>query len=100
MPDPWGVMSGVYASVKNVNTRLDFGLDMECRNSQKAKTPLTCVVGVKEAEQDTLSVRLYGGQELGALPADVVINKLKRAIANKGAFEVEDPAVVDVVLQE
>lgn len=73
---------------------------MERRNSQKAKTPLTCVVGVKEAEQDTLSVRLYGGQELGALPADVVINKLKRAIANKGAFEVEDPAVVDVVLQE
>lgn len=70
-----------------------------CRNSQKAKTPLTCVVGVKEAEQDTLSVRLYGGQELGALPADVVINKLKRAIANKGAFEVEDPAV-DVAPQE
>ncbi|MEW5304784.1 MAG: hypothetical protein WDW36_007371 [Sanguina aurantia] len=70
------------------------------RNSQKAKTPLTCVVGVKEAEQDTLSVRLYGGQELGALPAEVVINKLKRAIAAKGSFEVDDASVVDVQLQE
>ncbi|EFJ39869.1 hypothetical protein VOLCADRAFT_70347 [Volvox carteri f. nagariensis] len=41
------------------------------RNAEKAKIPVICVVGVKEADGNSLSVRLYGGKELGALPTQV-----------------------------
>ncbi len=32
---------------------------------------MICVVGGKEAEANALSVRLYGGQELGSIPVQV-----------------------------
>ncbi len=56
------------------------------RNAERAKTPVMCVVGAKEAEAQTLSVRLYGGAELGALPADEVIHRLVLANATKSGF--------------
>lgn len=42
-----------------------------CRNAETSKTPVICVVGGKEAEANALSVRLYGGQELGSIPVQV-----------------------------
>ncbi|KAG2486564.1 hypothetical protein HYH03_014734 [Edaphochlamys debaryana] len=56
------------------------------RNAEKAKTPVICVVGAKEAEAGTLSVRLYGGQELGSLPSQDVIGRIAAATATKGKF--------------
>jgi threonyl-tRNA synthetase len=56
------------------------------RNAEKAKTPVMCVVGAKEAEAGTLSVRLYGGAELGALPADDVINRIVLASVSRKGF--------------
>jgi threonyl-tRNA synthetase len=56
------------------------------RNAEKAKTPVMCVVGAKEVDAGTLSVRLYGGADLGALPADEVINRLVLASASKSPF--------------
>ena len=56
------------------------------RNAEKAKTPLICVVGAKEVDSGSLSVRLYGGADLGVLPTDTVISRLVAANAAKAAF--------------
>lgn len=56
------------------------------RNAQKAKTPVMCVVGQQEVDNRTLSVRLFGGQELGAVPKEDVISRLVKGIASKTAF--------------
>ncbi|KAG2433186.1 hypothetical protein HYH02_012728 [Chlamydomonas schloesseri] len=56
------------------------------RNAEKAKTPVICVVGNKEAEANSLAVRLYGGKELGSLPVQDVISRVALATATKGAF--------------
>ncbi len=45
-----------------------------------------CVVGQQEVDAKTLSVRLFGGQELGAVPKDDVISRLVKANAGKGQF--------------
>ena len=56
------------------------------RTAEKAKTPLMCVVGAKEAESNSLSVRQYGGADLGALPADTVLQRMIVANATKSRF--------------
>jgi len=55
--------------------------------AEKAKTPLMCVVGAKEAEAGTLAVRLYGGADCGSLPADEVVAKMAAAVAGRRKFE-------------
>lgn len=56
------------------------------RNAEKAKTPIMAVVGAKEAESGSLAVRLYGGADLGSLPADEVISRVLAANSSRGAF--------------
>ncbi len=56
------------------------------RNAQKAKTPVMCVVGQQEVDAKSLSVRLFGGQELGAVPKDDVIARLIKANVSKSTF--------------
>ena len=57
------------------------------RNAEKAKTPVMCVVGTKEAEAATLSVRTYADGELGALPAAEVVARIAAAAAARsGGF--------------
>lgn len=56
------------------------------RNATLAKTPVMAVVGAKEAEARTLAVRLYGGEDMGAVPVDEVVGRLQAAVASKGAF--------------
>jgi threonyl-tRNA synthetase len=41
------------------------------------------VVGDREAESKTVSVRLRSGEELGALPVNEVINRIQTAIQDK-----------------
>ena len=54
------------------------------RNAQKAKTPMMCVVGAKEVEAHSLSVRLHGATEdIGPLPVDTVISRICMAVASK-----------------
>lgn len=55
------------------------------RTAEKAKTPVMCVVGAKEAEAGTLSVRLYGGGDLGALPAEEVVQRITAASSARSA---------------
>jgi threonyl-tRNA synthetase len=49
------------------------------RNAERAKTPVMCVVGQREADSGELSVRLYGGADLGAHKAEDVVAAVARA---------------------
>jgi threonyl-tRNA synthetase len=52
------------------------------RNAEKDKIPVMAVVGAKEVESNSLSIRTRASGELGAIAVDEVVDKLKTAIAN------------------
>ncbi|BAY13316.1 threonine--tRNA ligase [Calothrix sp. NIES-2098] len=52
------------------------------RNAEKDKIPVMAVVGAKEVESNSLSIRTRASGELGAISVDEVLDKLKNAIAN------------------
>jgi threonyl-tRNA synthetase len=52
------------------------------RNAEKDKIPVMAVVGAKEVETNSLSIRTRASGELGAISVDEVVQKLKDAIAN------------------
>lgn len=56
------------------------------RNGEKAKIPVMAVVGAKEMESNSLSVRTRADGELGAMPVAEVVDRLKEAIANYRNF--------------
>ncbi|QLE55503.1 threonine--tRNA ligase [Nostoc sp. TCL26-01] len=56
------------------------------RNAEKDKIPVMAVVGAKEVETNSLSVRTRASGELGAISVDEVVDKLKGAIANYSNF--------------
>jgi threonyl-tRNA synthetase len=56
------------------------------RNGEKAKIPILAVVGEKEVESQSLSIRTRAAGELGAIPLGEVIERLQGAIANYGDF--------------
>jgi threonyl-tRNA synthetase len=56
------------------------------RNGEKQKIPIMAVVGAKEVEANTLSIRTRAAGELGAIPVPEVIEKMKEAIANHTKF--------------
>ncbi|MBQ7896098.1 MAG: threonine--tRNA ligase, partial [Oscillospiraceae bacterium] len=53
------------------------------REAQMQKLPYMLVVGDKEAENGTVSVRTRGGVDLGAMPVDEFIAKIQEEIATK-----------------
>jgi threonyl-tRNA synthetase len=65
-------------------------LPKQIRNAEKGKIPVMAVVGPKEVETNSLSIRTRaaGGQskDLGALPVTEVIERMKDAIANFSNF--------------
>ncbi|MDF5710508.1 MAG: threonine--tRNA ligase [Nostoc sp. S4] len=56
------------------------------RNAEKDKIPVMAVVGAKEVETNTLSIRTRASGELGAVSVDEVLDKMKNAIANFDNF--------------
>lgn len=52
------------------------------RNAEKEKIPVMAVVGAKEVETNTLSIRTRASGELGAVPVAEILDKMKQAIAN------------------
>ncbi|MBF2048168.1 MAG: threonine--tRNA ligase [Leptolyngbya sp. IPPAS B-1204] len=56
------------------------------RNAEKEKIPVMAVVGAKEAESNSLSIRTRASGELGSLPVAEVVDRLKTAIAEYGNF--------------
>lgn len=56
------------------------------RNAEKSKIPVMAVVGMKEAESQSLSIRTRASGELGSLPLAEVSHRLQSAIASYGNF--------------
>ncbi len=56
------------------------------RNAEKAKIPVMAVVGAKEVESNSLSIRTRSAGELGSIPVGEVIQKMTQAIANYENF--------------
>lgn len=56
------------------------------RNAEKQKIPVMSVVGDKEVENNTLSIRTRASGELGAIAVSEVITKLTTAISERSNF--------------
>lgn len=60
------------------------------RNAEKAKTPIMAVVGAKEVESDSLSLRVRTAgkpsADLGSIPVTEVLERMQKAIANYTHF--------------
>jgi len=61
-------------------------LGKSIRNAEKGKIPVMAVVGAKEVESNTLSIRTRAAGELGSIPVAEVLEKMKNAIANRENF--------------
>ena len=56
------------------------------RNAEKDKIPVMAVVGAKEVESNSLSIRTRASGELGSIPTDEVVEKIVNAIASYSNF--------------
>lgn len=60
------------------------------RNAEKAKISVMAVVGAKEVESDSLSIRIRTAgkpsEDLGMLPVAEVLDRMQQAIANYDHF--------------
>ena len=61
-------------------------LGKSIRNAEKAKIPVMAVVGAKEVESSTLSIRTRAAGELGTIAVAEVLEKMANAIANQENF--------------
>lgn len=52
------------------------------RNAEKEKIPIMAVVGAKEVETNSLSIRTRHGGDLGVIPVTEVIERIQRAMLN------------------
>ncbi|MBW4637156.1 MAG: threonine--tRNA ligase [Gloeocapsa sp. UFS-A4-WI-NPMV-4B04] len=73
---------GIRAEADNSNERLGKLI----RNAEKDKIPVMAVVGAKEVESNSLSIRTRASGELGTIPVAEVLEKMKNAIANFSNF--------------
>ncbi len=56
------------------------------RNAEKAKIPVMAVVGAKEVESNSLSIRTRANGELGSIPVPEVLEKLQAALVSHENF--------------
>jgi threonyl-tRNA synthetase len=73
---------GVRAEVDTSNERLGKMI----RNAEKEKIPVVGIVGGKEVEDKTISIRTRIGGELGAIDVDEVVKRVVDSIANFSDF--------------
>jgi threonyl-tRNA synthetase len=73
---------GVRAEVDTSNERLGKMI----RNAEKGKIPLVGIIGAKEVEDNTISIRTRIGGELGAIGVDEVVKRVVDSIANFSDF--------------
>ncbi|NEO51639.1 MAG: threonine--tRNA ligase [Okeania sp. SIO3B5] len=81
----------VAAQMRQIGIRAEVDISNErlgklIRNAEKAKIPLMAVVGAKEVESNSLSIRTRAAGELGSIPVPEVIEKMTGAIANYEKF--------------
>lgn len=61
-------------------------LGKQIRNAEKSKIPVMAVVGAKEVEANSLSIRTRASGELGAMPVPDIIAKMQRANTEHSSF--------------
>ncbi len=76
------VALGVRAEVDTSNERLGKMI----RNVEKAKIPVVGIIGGKEVEDNTISIRTRIGGELGAIGVDEVVKRIVDSIADFSDF--------------
>ncbi|WP_373547292.1 threonine--tRNA ligase [Chamaesiphon sp.] len=76
------LMLGVRAEVDTSNERLG----KMVRNAEKEKIPVVGIIGGKEVEDNTISIRTRIGGELGAIGVDEVVKRVVDSIANFSDF--------------
>ncbi|MBD2059714.1 threonine--tRNA ligase [Oculatella sp. FACHB-28] len=85
----------VAAKMRSLNIRVEVDnsgdrLGKQIRNAEKEKIPVMSVIGAKEVEANSLSVRIREAgketQDLGAIPVEQVIERVKGAIAHYSHF--------------
>ena len=79
----------VYEACFNADLRVELDdraekIGYKIREAQTQKIPYMLIVGAKEVETNTVSIRKRGEGEIGALSIDDTIAKIKSEIANKG----------------
>lgn len=79
----------VYEACFNADLRVELDdraekIGYKIREAQTQKIPYMLIVGAKEVETNTVSIRKRGEGEVGALSIDDTIAKIKAEIANKG----------------
>lgn len=70
---------GIRAEVDKSGDRLGKSI----RNAEKLKIPVMAVVGAKEVEGNSLSIRTRANGELGSIPVAEVLDKMKTAIGDR-----------------
>ena len=84
----------VYAKLKENNIRVIFEDKSESMNYkirdylQNKKVPYVLVAGDKEVESNTVAIRKRGVGQVGVMPVDEFISKLKEEISSKGEVEI------------
>ena len=71
----------IRAELDDRNEKLGYRI----RDAQVRKVPYTLVVGEREAQNGTASVRARGGEDLGALPLERVLEDLRAEIGSRSA---------------
>ena len=79
----------IYEACFNADLRVELDdraekIGYKIREAQTQKIPYMLIVGAKEVETNTVSIRKRGEGEIGALSIDDTIAKIKAEIANKG----------------
>ncbi len=80
--------AGIRAEVNSDSGRMQ----AKIRNAQLQKIPYMLVIGGREAEVDSVAVRLRTGDDLGAMPVEDFITKVKPVIDTKSLDLVEPRA--------
>lgn len=81
----------VAAKMRSLSIRAEADISNErlgklIRNAEKDKIPVMAVVGAKEVESNSLSIRTRASGELGVMPVMEVLEKMKDAIASYSNF--------------
>jgi threonyl-tRNA synthetase len=65
-------------------------MNAKVRDAEIAKVPYTLVIGDREVEANTVSVRLRSGENLGAMPVDQFIELLRKIVSTRSLKLVEN----------
>ena len=89
--DHWAYADSAATEMRKLGVRVEVDKSGErlgkmIRNSEKAKIPVMSVIGDKEVEAQSLSVRTRKEGDLGAIALSEVLSRLKTALSDRADF--------------